>query len=155
VLDIAPLSEGDRDEWKELARSFHGHFSGRPGRPAWEIDDEGYELTWQRILDGREIRGICARLDGRIVGIAHYLFHVSLWSTTGRCYMADLFVDPRARRRGVATAMIHWVAWDAEQHGAPRLYWNTEIDGEARPLYDKVASFEGYIIYTYSRPTAT
>jgi GNAT superfamily N-acetyltransferase len=154
VLDIAPLSEGDRDDWEELARGFHGHFAGRPGRPAWEIDDEGYELTWQRILDGREIRGICARLHGKIVGIAHYLFHVSFWSTTGRCYIADLFVDPRARRRGVATAMIHWVARDAEEHGAPRLYWNTELDAEARPLYDKVATFKGYIVYNYSRLTA-
>jgi GNAT superfamily N-acetyltransferase len=148
------LSEGDRGEWEELARSFHGHFAGRPGRPVREIDDEDYELTWRRILDGREIRGICARLDGSVVGIAHYLFHVSFWSTADRCYMADLFVDPRVRRRGVATAMIHWVARDAEEHGASRLYWNTEMDAEARPLYDKVASFRGYIVYNYSRPTA-
>jgi hypothetical protein len=94
VLKIAALSEVDRDEWESLARSFHAHFVGRPGRPAWEVDDRGYEQTWQRVLDGEQVRGICARLDGKMVGIAHYLFHASVWSLVGRCYMADLYVDP-------------------------------------------------------------
>jgi GNAT superfamily N-acetyltransferase len=154
VLNIALLSKDDRDEWEGLARGFHGHFAGRPGRPAWEIDDSGYEQTWQRVLDGGQIRGISARLDGKMVGIAHYLFHASFWSMVGRCYMADLFVDPHVRRRGIATAMIEWVARDAEEHGTPRLYWNTEVDAAARPLYDKVANYKGYIVYNYSRSTA-
>jgi GNAT superfamily N-acetyltransferase len=152
VLTIGPLTEHDRAEWERLARRFHAHFAGRPGRPAWEIDDDGYARTWQRVLDGDPVRGICARLDGRMVGIAHYLFHASVWSV-GRCYLADLFVDPDARRRGVATAMIEWVARDAEEHGAPRLYWNTEVDDAgARALYDRIAEFKGHIVYTYARP---
>jgi hypothetical protein len=51
--------------------------------------------------------------------------------------------------------MIEWVARDAEEHGAPRLYWNTEVDADARPLYDKVAAYRGYILYNYSGSTAT
>ncbi|MEV0328857.1 GNAT family N-acetyltransferase [Micromonospora echinospora] len=148
VLTIGPLTEHDREEWEGLARSFHAHFAGRPGRPETRVDDGGYERTWQRLLDGEQIRGISARLDGRMVGIAHYLFHASVWSV-GRCYLADLFVDPQVRRRGVATVMIGWVARDAEEHGAPRLYWNTEVDAEARALYDKVARYRGYIVYSY------
>ncbi|MGV9212149.1 GNAT family N-acetyltransferase [Micromonospora sp. RB23] len=72
----------------------------------------------------------------------------------GRCYLAELFVTPEVRRRGIATAMIGRVAQDADEHGAPRLYWNTEVDAEARTLYDRIAVYRGYIVYNYS-PSAT
>ncbi|WP_433134490.1 GNAT family N-acetyltransferase [Micromonospora sp. CA-240977] len=55
-----------------------------------------------------------------MVGIAHYLFHASVWGA-GRRYPAELFVDPQARRRGIATAMVERVAKDGDEHGAPRL----------------------------------
>ncbi|MFI7592857.1 GNAT family N-acetyltransferase [Micromonospora sp. NPDC049359] len=153
MLSIGPLTHLDRGEWEALTRSFHAHWAGRPGRPATEVDDDGYEWTWQRLVDGGQIRGICARLDGTMVGIAHYLFHASVWGA-GRCYLAELFVTPEVRRRGIATAMIEWVAQDADQHGSPRLYWNTEVDAEARALYDKIAVYRGYVVYNYS-PSAT
>ncbi|OWV03469.1 GNAT family N-acetyltransferase [Micromonospora wenchangensis] len=154
MVSIDSLTERDREEWEGLTRRFHAHWAGRPGRPATEVDDEGYERTWRRLVDGEEIRGICARRDGEMVGIAHYLFHAAVWGA-GRCYLAELFVEPRARRRGIATEMIRWVARDAERHGTPRLYWNTEIDAEARSLYDRVAVFQGYILYNYSRAATT
>ncbi|WP_433539155.1 GNAT family N-acetyltransferase [Micromonospora sp. CA-249363] len=150
-MSIGPLRQADRDEWEALTRGFHTHWAGRPGRPATEVDDGGYERTWQRLIDGTQIRGICARLDGKMVGIAHYLFHASVWGA-GRCYLAELFVVPEVRRRGIATAMIERVAQDADKHGAPRLYWNTEVDAEARSLYDKIAVYRGYVVYSYSPP---
>ncbi|MGC4864754.1 GNAT family N-acetyltransferase [Micromonospora sp. DT53] len=152
VLTIDSLTELDHDEWERLTRSFHAHWAGRPGRPATEVDDRRYERTWQRLINGKQVvRGISARLDGKMVGIAHYLFHASVWGA-GRCYLAELFVDPQARRRGIATAMIERVARDGDEHGAPRLYWNTEIDADARALYDKLAVYRGYVVYNYSRP---
>jgi hypothetical protein len=48
--------------------------------------------------------------------------------------------------------MIRWVARNAEEHGFPRLYWNTLDDAPARALYDKVADFQkGLIHYAYRR----
>lgn len=138
------MTEPDRADWEVLARAFKTFFDA-------EVGDEGYEQTWRRLLDGEQIHGIAARLDGKVVGIAHYLFHASVWSA-GRCYLADLFVDPGVRRRGVATTMIDWVAADAEEHGAPRLYWNTLETAAARSLYDKVATHKGHIVYSYRRP---
>lgn len=82
-----------------------------------------------------------------MVGLAHYFFHASVWSA-GNCYLQDLFVDKVTRRRGVAKALIEWVARDAEEHGAAKLYWHTTQDNAtARALYDKVASFRGFIAY--------
>ncbi|WP_117666424.1 GNAT family N-acetyltransferase [Micromonospora sp. MW-13] len=144
MVEISPLTGSDRANWEVLARGQNAYFGT-------EISDDGYEQTWQRLLDGEQRRGIAARLDGKMVGIAHYVFHAAIWGV-GRCYLADLFVDPEVRRRGVATAMLKWMAWDAEEHGAPRLYWNTLDDSPARALYDKVATFhEGLIHYSYRR----
>ena len=144
MVEISFLTESDRACWEVLARGKDAYF---------EVvrSDESYERTWRRLLDDERIRGIVARLDGRVVGIAHYLFHASVWYA-GKCYLADLFVDPDVRRRGVAMAMIEWVARDAEEHGAPSLYWNTLEDAPARALYDRVGKFhEGFILYTYRR----
>lgn len=115
-----------------------------------EVDDDGYQRIWERMLDGSQIRGAGAWVDGRMTGIAHYLFHAGAWRE-GRCYLADLFVDPAARRQGVATALLRWVARDGAEHGFPRLYWNTLADSEARALYDTLADYTGHVVYNYRR----
>lgn len=144
MLEINLLTESDRASWKSLARGKDAYFEV-------ERADDAYERTWRRLLDDEQVRGIGARLDGRMVGIAHYLFHAGVWYA-GRCYLADLFVDAEVRRRGIATAVMEWVARDAEEHGFPGLYWNTLEDAPARALYDRVGKFhEGLILYTYRR----
>jgi GNAT superfamily N-acetyltransferase len=146
MVEIGFLAESDRAGWEVLARGKDRYFDVERG-------DDSYERTWRRLLGDERIRGIAARLDGTMVGIAHYLFHASVWYS-GKCYLADLFVDAEVRRQGVATAMIEWVARDAEEHGAPGLYWNTLEDAPARALYDRVGKLhEGFILYTYRRDT--
>jgi GNAT superfamily N-acetyltransferase len=141
VVEISPLTASDRAGWEVLARGFKAFFGA-------EISDEGYEQTWRRLLDGDQIRGIAARLDGRMVGIAHYFFHTTVWKGE-RCYLQDLFVDPETRGRGVARALIEWVAREAEQHGAVNVYWHTtQGNVTARALYDKVASGRDFVAYT-------
>lgn len=51
--------------------------------------------------------------------------------------------------QGVARALIDWVAGDAEEYGAAKLYWHTTRDNApARSLYDKVARFKRFIVHT-------
>ncbi|MEV0825763.1 GNAT family N-acetyltransferase [Nonomuraea rubra] len=144
MMEIDFLAGPDRARWESLARGKDAYFEVERG-------DDDYERTWRRLLDDDRIRGIAARLDGELVGIAHYLFHASVWYA-GKCYLADLFVDAEVRRRGVATAMIEWVARDAKEHGFPSLYWNTLEDAPARALYDKIGRHhQGLIHYAYRR----
>lgn len=71
MIEIGPLRPGDRAAWDVLARGYKAFYS--ESEP-----DEAYEQTWQRLAAGTELFGLGARLDGRLVGIAHYLFHLSL-----------------------------------------------------------------------------
>ncbi|WP_246063294.1 hypothetical protein [Nonomuraea longispora] len=70
MLEINLLTESDRDRWEWLARDKDTYFE-------LERSDDDYERTWRRLLDDEQVRGIGARQDGRMVGIAHYLY----WNT--------------------------------------------------------------------------
>ena len=84
-----------------------------------------------------------------MVGIAHYLFLAQTWSAD-TCYLQDLFTDPEARGRGVATALIDAVAAAARARGAVKYYWLTKDDNDrARALYDRIAAFKGFLRYDY------
>ena len=113
------------------------------------LPDTDYDRTWRRLMKGEAMHGLAARLDGRLVGIAHYMFQTSIWFDDV-CYLADLFVDETVRGQGAARALIEAVAAAARSRGCPRYYWQTKQDNtRARALYDKVARFAGFIRYDY------
>ncbi|MFC5183954.1 GNAT family N-acetyltransferase [Actinomadura harenae] len=142
MIEIGALRPDDRDAWEVLARGYKAFYRT-------EVPDEGYDLAWERLLKGDEVFGLGARLDGRLVGITHYLFHVTVWDEGG-CYLQDLFVDDTVRGRGVARKLIEAVAEAARERGMARLYWTTqEHNATARHLYDKVAQYKGFLRYDY------
>ena len=84
----------------------------------------------------------------RIVGIVHYIFHRSTWTTSDYCYLQDLFTAEEARGHGVGRALIEAVYEKAKAAGASRVYWLThETNTTAQILYDKVAARSGFIQY--------
>ena len=140
MIELGPLRPEDRARWEVLARGYKAFYET-------SVTDEEYDATWKRLLAAQDVFGSAARLDGQVVGIAHYLFHANPW-TPGSCYLQDLFVDEAARGQGAARALIEHVAQVARDRGAERLYWHTKQDNErARILYDKVATFRGFISY--------
>ncbi|WP_063835454.1 GNAT family N-acetyltransferase, partial [Streptomyces sp. NRRL S-118] len=142
MIEIGSLRDEDRAGWDVLARGYKAFYRTT-------VPDQGYEETWQRLRLGTDFHGIGAWSDGKLVGIAHYLFHATFWMGES-CYLQDLFVDGSARGRGVARMLIEGVADAARERGAARLYWTTQEDNTtARALYDKVASFNGFIRYDY------
>ena len=143
MLEIGEPRPEDRDAWEVLARGYKA-FYGTP------TTDEQYQRTWLDLLDaGSGFHGFCARLDGQIVGITHYLFHPWFWYGEA-CYLQDLFVAEAARGQGAARALIERVADAAREHGTTRLYWLTqENNARARLVYDKLARFNGFLRYDY------
>lgn len=141
-IEIGALRGDERAAWEELARGYKAFYRT-------PTSDAEFEAAWQRVSAGREVFGLGARLDGRLVGIAHYLFHASAWAP-GVCYLQDLFTAPQARGRGVARALIEAAAARARERGAARFYWNTQEDNAvARSLYDRLGKFNGFIRYDY------
>lgn len=111
MINIGSLREEDRAAWEVLARGYKAFY-----RTA--VPDEGYEETWQRLRGGTEFHGLGAWSQGKLVGIAHYLFHPTFWMEDS-CYLQDLFVDEAARGRGVARMLIEKVADASRERGHP------------------------------------
>ena len=142
VIEVRPLAPADRDDWERLARGYKGFYED-------DVPDEIYARTWALVLAGETIHGLCAELDGRMVGIAHFLFHPHSWSGEV-CYLQDLFTAPEARGKGVATALIDAAAEAARARGVRRFYWLTKEDNKtARALYERIARFKGFLRYDY------
>jgi GNAT superfamily N-acetyltransferase len=142
AIETAPLQPADRAEWETLARGYKAFYRTN-------LTDADYERTWQALLAGERVHGLAARLDGRLVGIAHYLFHAQTWSPDV-CYLQDLFTAEEARGQGVATALIEAVAEEARRRGALKFYWLTKQENQrARALYDRIARWKGFLRYDY------
>ena len=139
---IRQVRETDFERWLPLWRGYQEFYRTR-------IPDEATRATWNRFFDAQEpVHCVVAERDGRLIGLAHYLFHRSTWLVGPACYLNDLFVDPSGRRSGVARKLIEAVYAAADEHGAPKVYWLThESNAAARLLYDQVARYGGFIQY--------
>jgi len=114
-----------------------------------QIAPEVSRQTWQRLLDTAEPM-FCALAEqgGQPVGLVHYIFHLSTWTTGPYVYLQDLFVAPALRGGGHGRRLIEHVYEEAGKAGASRVYWLThETNTDAMKLYDKVAERSGFIQY--------
>lgn len=141
MISIGKLEERDRTAWEELFAGYHAFY----GRANWPR--ENYDQAWSLFEQDDRIHARGARIDGRLVGIVHFLVHASTTSADV-CYLQDLFTAPEARGKGVARALIAEVRrWGREQ-GCARVYWLTQSGNDtARRLYDRVAENRGFIQY--------
>jgi GNAT superfamily N-acetyltransferase len=136
----------DYAQWLGLWDGYNT-FYGREGPTA--LAAEITQTTWQRFFDSSEpVHALVAEVEGRLVGLAHFLFHRSTISIAPTCYLQDLFTVEEARGRGVARQLIGEVVKEARAHDSGRLYWHThETNSEARALYDQVAERPGFLVY--------
>jgi GNAT superfamily N-acetyltransferase len=140
MITVARLQPTDRPAWEDLFRGYHT-FYGR----TWPA--ERFDQAWADFADDTRIHALGAYLDGRLVGITHFLVHASTTSPDP-CYLQDLFTAEDVRGQGVGRALIQAVVDWANDHGCDRVYWHTRSDNHtARQLYDKVAENHGFIEY--------
>lgn len=145
-LIVRPLLAADEPEWRRLWSAYLEYYETT-------VPEEVYASSFSRLLgdDAQDYNGLVAELDGRLVGLTHYLFHRHGWKIENTCYLQDLFADPDVRGRGIGRALIEGVYAAADVAGAPAVYWLTQDFNKAgRRLYDKVGVLTPFI--KYNRP---
>lgn len=143
---IRPIAESDYAQWRTLWDGYNA-FYGRSD--ATRLPEAITQTTWTRFFDGNEpMHALVAECDGRIVGIAHYLFHRSMIMIEPICYLQDLFTANALRGKGVGRKLIETVVQSAKAAGSRRVYWHThETNATAMRLYDAVAEKSGFVVY--------
>lgn len=142
-LVIRPVAHSDEADWRRLWHGYLAYYET-------ELAEEVYASTFARILSNApgEYRGLLAELDGRPIGLTHFLFHRTCWSVQDTCYLQDLFADPGVRGAGVGRALIEAVYAAADAHGAASVYWMTQdFNQTARRLYDRIGVKTPFIEY--------
>ena len=145
-LIIRPLTATDQSEWRRLWCAYLEYYETT-------VPEDVYVSSFARLLDDdpRDFNGLVAELDGKLIGLTHYLFHRHCWKIEDTCYLQDLYADPDVRGRGVGRALIEAVYAAADAAGSPNVYWLTQdFNKPARILYDKVALQTPFI--KYQRP---
>lgn len=141
----------ERDDWSRWLPLWEGYnaFYGRAGASA--LPEGITRSAWERFFNPIEpVFALVAVSEGALVGIAHYLFHRSTTRVEPVCYLQDLFTQPQQRGRGVGRSLISSVYEQAKAAGASRVYWQTKVSNEAgRALYDRVAEYRGFIVYSH------
>ena len=145
-LLVRPIARSDYERWLPLWDGYNA-FYGRSGSTALSLDVT--RTTWGRFFDAYEpVHALVAESHGRLVGLAHYLFHRSTTAIEPVCYLQDLFTDASARERGIGGALISELYERARLAGTPRVYWQThQTNHTAQALYDKLAERSGFIVY--------
>lgn len=138
---IRPLEASDEAAWRPLWKGYLEFYKAG-------LDELTTALTFRRLIEDERFFSFVAAQPTGLIGIVHCVVHPATWSTRDYCYLEDLFVTPGERGRGTGRALIEAVYTEAQNRKADRVYWLThETNADARALYDKLASFDGFIQY--------
>jgi ribosomal protein S18 acetylase RimI-like enzyme len=119
---IRPLQTADFPDWL----------------PLWDANNQGKRdeavtaETWSRLIDpASPVNGLCAVRKGKIVGLVHYILHLTTGSIAPICYMQDVYVDPAHRQKGIARDLVLSVYNIGQQQQWGRMYWLAEARNDA------------------------
>ena len=141
---IRPLRATDEADWRRLWTGYLDYYETT-------VPEVVYATTFARLLgeDPQDFNSLIAEVDGRAMGLAHYLFHRHCWKDENVCYLQDLYVDAAARGTGLGRALIEAVYAAADANGTPAVYWMTQHFNEAgRRLYDRIGKLTPFIRYS-------
>src|SRR3954451_14410581 len=131
-IEVRPAREDEIDDLMPLMRAYCEFYESSP-------PEEGViEMLRTLITDPSQGAVFIARHQGRAVGVANLDWKWSSLKGARIGYLEDLFVDPDARGRGTADALIQVCADRCRELGMPALEWLTAPDNHrAQKVYDR------------------
>jgi ribosomal protein S18 acetylase RimI-like enzyme len=126
---IRPLEFDDFSQWLPI---WDGNNLG-------QRDESVTAATWERLTNMRntQVNGLCADLNGELLGIVHYILHPTTGSISPVCYMQDVFTSPQHRRKGVGKRLVQELSKIGQQEKWARIYWLTDVGNtEAKAMYE-------------------
>jgi GNAT superfamily N-acetyltransferase len=141
---IRPLAASDETDWRRLWTGYLDYYETT-------VPEAVYASTFARLLgdDPQDFNGLIAVVDGRAMGLTHYLFHRHCWKIENVCYLQDLYVAPEARGTGLGRRLIEAVYAAADANGTPAVYWLTQdFNAAGRRLYDRIGKLTPFIRYS-------
>lgn len=139
-VTLRPVTPEDHAAWHALWQAYLHFYES-------ELAEEVSLSTWQRLLDPSEpTHSALAWVDGKAVGMVHWIYHRSNWTVENACYLQDLYVDANQRGKGVGRQLIELVYDTARQAGCTKVHWLThETNATGISLYEQVAERPGFI----------
>ncbi len=143
AIAVRPLAPADEADWRRLWTGYLEFYRTK-------VSEEVYATLWARLMGDEyyDPRGLGAVVDGRLVGLVHYMFQRHGWRVEEVTYLQDLYTQPSVRRLGVGEALVKGVYAAADAAGCPHVYWLTESNNTvSRRLYDRLARMTDFIQY--------
>lgn len=139
---VRDATAGDEARWRVLWAGYTAFYET-------DVPADVTAHTWARILDpASPISCRLAEREGSVAGFAVSVLHPGTWGHGPRCYLEDLFVDPKVRGGGVGRALIQDLITRGRAEGWIELYWQTKASNTvARRLYDSFTPADEFVRY--------
>lgn len=145
---IRPLKPEDKSAWADLWTAYLAFYETT-------LPQATFDLTFSRLIDPARTtqKALMAEVDGKLLGLVHYIFHAHNWSAEDVCYLQDLYVTPETRGIGLGRKLIEATYGAADANGTSSVYWMTQdFNTNARHLYDRVGVLTPFIKYGRPKP---
>jgi GNAT superfamily N-acetyltransferase len=141
-IEIKAIDNSDFDAWFPLWKDYQQFYDV-------DIPESVTRKTWARLLDPVEpMHAALAVIGEQALGLVHWIYDRSTWTTGDCCYLRDLFVVEEARSTGIGRELVKHAYADARYRGAFRVYWLMhDSNHNAVRLYDRIDGRSGLIQY--------
>jgi GNAT superfamily N-acetyltransferase len=142
-VEVRPALMDEIEEMLPLIRAYCEFYETQPNETGLR------EMFRTLISDPSQGAVFIARQEGRAIGFATLDWKWSSLKAARIGYLEDLFVDPDARGRGIADALIEICADRCRELGMPALEWLTAPDNHrAQKVYNRTgAASDTYVEY--------
>src|SRR5262249_38518375 len=134
-VEIRPALTEEIEEMMPLIKAYCEFYETDP-------NEDGLRTMFDTLIaDPGQGSVFIARADGRVVGFATVDWKWSSLKAARIGYLEDLFVDPDARGRGIADALIEACAERCKELGMPAMQWQTAPDNHrAQRVYERTGA---------------